>query len=272
MTSDSQALVLFQPSPVLQAMYTKEVSFRIPWTGPPDVCSHPPTLTLEQGGEGTGGTAWVAGSLLAQFLAMHHDRVFSLLPPCFRDARRRQWKDSLVVELGAGLGLVSIVAAMLGAKVVATDGEDTVVTQLAANADRYRHLFAHGVAATVLQWKRGSDPAPIIAQALGNATAGDAAQRSPRPDIVLAADVVYGHDTSVWSDLVYTLERLLGVGVREEEVQEGRKSGREEERGRASRGAEAEAEAGPVCFLAHSSRSLCVRRRRLRVKDLGFRI
>ena len=48
MTSDSQALVLFQPSPVLQAMYTKEVSFRIPWTGPPDVCSHPPTLTLEQ--------------------------------------------------------------------------------------------------------------------------------------------------------------------------------------------------------------------------------
>jgi len=35
---------------------------------------------------------------LAQFIALHHDSVFGLLPPSFAQAGRR-WKDALVVEL-----------------------------------------------------------------------------------------------------------------------------------------------------------------------------
>jgi len=55
---------------------------------------------------------------------------------------------------------VSIVAAMLGAEVVATDGEDTVVDQLAANAERHLPHTLHKIRSRVLLWgQHGNDPA-----------------------------------------------------------------------------------------------------------------
>ena len=45
------------------------------------------------------------------------------------------WKGKSGVELGAGLGLPSIVASNLGAKMIATDGDDAVLHLLRTNTE-----------------------------------------------------------------------------------------------------------------------------------------
>merc|ERR1712064_230746 len=51
-------------------------------------------------------------------------------------ARWNSWKWKCAVELGAGLGLPSIVASDLGAKMIATDGDDAVLHLLRTNTQR----------------------------------------------------------------------------------------------------------------------------------------
>jgi predicted nicotinamide N-methyase len=75
-----------------------------------------------------------------------------------------------VVELGAGLGLPSLVAALRGGDVLATDWAPDAVALLRANADR-NHVRLR------VEQVRWDDPAPIL----------DAAPF----DLVLAADVLY---------------------------------------------------------------------------------
>jgi predicted nicotinamide N-methyase len=75
-----------------------------------------------------------------------------------------------VVELGAGLGLPSLAAALRGADVLATDWSPDAVALLRANAER-NHVRLRA------QRVRWDDPAPIL----------DAAPF----DVVLAADVLY---------------------------------------------------------------------------------
>ena len=149
--ASQQQLVLFRPDPMLHALHQKEATFRLAWAAR-DGFRPPETITLEQGGRGTGAVMWQAGYLLAQFIAMHGNGAFALLPPEFRNPPQRQWQDAVCVELGAGLGLVSIVAGMLGAEVCATDGEDTVVQQLAQNAQRYTAHTPHKITTAVLRW------------------------------------------------------------------------------------------------------------------------
>jgi predicted nicotinamide N-methyase len=81
-----------------------------------------------------------------------------------RPARRR------VVELGCGLGLPSIAAALEGASVLATDWSADAVAFAAANASRNHARVRTAVCA----W---SDPGPLVGE-------------SPW-DLVLAADVLY---------------------------------------------------------------------------------
>lgn len=50
-----------------------------------------------------------------------------------KDARR-WWRNKVVVELGAGLGAASLAAAALGARALATDGDEAVVTLCVENA------------------------------------------------------------------------------------------------------------------------------------------
>jgi predicted nicotinamide N-methyase len=96
---------------------------------------------------------WPAGVALATYIATDCDLV----------GRR-------VVELGCGLGLPSIAAALGGAQVLATDWAQDAVDAAAANAAR------NGVAieALVVSW---DEPAPLLA-------------RAPF-DLVFAADVLY---------------------------------------------------------------------------------
>ncbi|MCW0214521.1 MAG: methyltransferase domain-containing protein [Pseudonocardia sp.] len=94
-----------------------------------------------------------------------------------------------VLELGCGLGLPSIAAAMAGAKVLATDRSPDGVAFAADNARR----SGVSIETAACSW---SDPAALLG-------------RAPW-DLVLAADVLYGHRNV--AELLDLLPRLVGRG------------------------------------------------------------
>jgi predicted nicotinamide N-methyase len=77
-----------------------------------------------EGTYGTGATVWPASVVLLKYLEKHADKLL---------------RNKRIVDLGAGTGITSIAAALLGAKeVVCTDGEPHVV-KLAV--DNLQHAF-----------------------------------------------------------------------------------------------------------------------------------
>lgn len=92
------------------------------------------------GGRFRSGMTLFDGSLtLADFFSRHIDLTEI---PEVKDlmggiaASWSSWKGKIGVELGAGLGLPSIVLSDLGAKMIATDGDDTVLHLLGVNVGR----------------------------------------------------------------------------------------------------------------------------------------
>merc|ERR1712176_792236 len=101
-------------------------------------------------------------------------------------ARWNNWKGKTGIELGAGLGLPSIVASNLGAKMIATDGDDEVLYLLDMNTQRNAPFCQ----AEKLFWGRAE---PLTALRL-----------QQKPDFVLATGVVY--DPLVWATLLDTIK------------------------------------------------------------------
>jgi predicted nicotinamide N-methyase len=93
-----------------------------------------------------------------------------------------------VLELGAGLGLPSLAAAIRGAEVTATDWSAEAVRAAAANAER------NGIALTALRWRWTDDREP-----LGGPF-----------DLVLASDVLYERRNAPW--LLAALPALVTAG------------------------------------------------------------
>ena len=99
-----------------------------------------------------------------------------------------------MVELGAGTGLPSIVAALLGGDVVATDLEENVVL-METNIDLNCRLISDVcVRAQALSWGDEAAAAALTAEA--------------PIDVIIAADVVYNAD--VFGALLSTLDALAG--------------------------------------------------------------
>jgi predicted nicotinamide N-methyase len=94
-----------------------------------------------------------------------------------------------VLELGCGLGLVSVAAALAGADVLAVDRSPEAVTFTAANATRNGATVATAVCAF-------DQPEPLLAEAPW--------------DLVLAADVLYEQRNV--PVLLWLLPRLVGPG------------------------------------------------------------
>eukprot|EP00457_Paulinella_chromatophora_P002154 gb/GEZN01002158.1/.p1 GENE.gb/GEZN01002158.1/~~gb/GEZN01002158.1/.p1 ORF type:complete len:828 (+),score=57.90 gb/GEZN01002158.1/:326-2485(+) len=144
----------------------------------------------------TGGALWEDSRVLAEWLTRH------LCPGEDRDSLMQQshqalkglsdcQKGKVAVELGAGLGLVSIVASLVADLTsVATDGDDMVLDLLRKNCQRN----SPSVRVQKLTWgTRGS------CQTLG---------LSRPPSFVFGAGILYGVDCGVWSALVDTLVDL----------------------------------------------------------------
>jgi predicted nicotinamide N-methyase len=100
----------------------------------------------------------------------------------------QSWRGRHVVELGCGLGLPAIAAALAGGRVLATDWSSAAVARAADNAERNDAALD----TLVCSW---SEPEPIVA-------------RGPW-DVVLASDVLYERrDVAPLLDL---LPRLLAA-------------------------------------------------------------
>ena len=100
-------------------------------------------LRFAQGGTGTGALQWGSGRLLTHFMARHPQLApLRALGGGGGGGSQREvvpkgwgWRSQSVIELGAGLGLVATVVAMLGGDIVTTDGVEDLIEQLQRNVD-----------------------------------------------------------------------------------------------------------------------------------------
>jgi hypothetical protein len=89
----------------------------------------------------TGASLWDGARLLADFCSRPGTAAYLAAQAGADDF---SWEGKEVVELGCGLGLLSITAALLGARVHATDGDGATVS--AARANIAEAATAHGLA------------------------------------------------------------------------------------------------------------------------------
>ncbi|XP_036413436.1 uncharacterized protein LOC118798176 isoform X2 [Colossoma macropomum] len=106
-------------------------------------------------------------------------------------------KSKAVLELGAGTGLVSIVASLLGAWVTATD-KPALLDNLSSNlSSNTRGLSKHAPQVEALSWNNN------LSRSFPRATY--------HYDVVLAADVVYQHN--LFDDLLATMHHFCQPGT-----------------------------------------------------------
>ncbi|GAA6213613.1 protein-lysine methyltransferase METTL21D [Lates japonicus] len=129
-----------------------------------------------------GCVVWDAAIVLAKYLETKQ----------FYDPSRgvNVWAGKSVVELGAGTGVVGLMAATLGAQVTVTDLED-LQTLLRVNIQENQALISSGsITAKVLKW--GEDVSEFL----------------PPPHYILMADCIYYEQSIV--PLVESLKLLSG--------------------------------------------------------------
>ncbi|XP_054827927.1 protein N-lysine methyltransferase METTL21D [Eublepharis macularius] len=139
----------------------------------------------QRSGGGTGCVVWDAALVLARFLdksAAHRQA-----PPGRR--LRLPLLRKAVLELGAGAGLVGLMAATLGANVTVTDLEE-VQDLLKMNIEKNQHLVTGSIQAKVLKW--GEELTGFL----------------PTPDYILMADCIYYEESL--EPLIKTLRDLSG--------------------------------------------------------------
>ena len=161
----SAAMVLSSPSRTFQLERGGSVTIRQDWVAK---------------GAKTGRAVWDASFVLADYVDRHCSK----------------WeRNSSVLELGAGLGLVSIAASRCGisvGQVLATDGDESVLPALEKN------VAAGGESVRVahLDW--------------ADTTSIDAALPPchPPPDVILASDVIFLGSQHVWRELLGMLTTL----------------------------------------------------------------
>ena len=134
--------------------------------------SEQPSLLVSNGT--TGLRTWEASLLLAEWIL------------------RQDIRGKNLVELGAGTGLVGILAARMGAEVTSTDGSEAVAMNLHANFDR------NGAIGDVRVFRWGEDDEIL----------------HRKWDLIVAADVTYDDETCSSLAETYTLGlRRGGIGV-----------------------------------------------------------
>ena len=127
------------------------------------------------------GTPWEGSTVLADFMTNPESGMGA-------------WEDMMVLELGCGIGTSTIVAAMSGARVVATDADPTALTLTQQNVDKYQDYYKYPVQVASLVW--------------GDMNTAYQLCQGEYPNYILAADVTYlGSDIE---SLRATLEAICG--------------------------------------------------------------
>ncbi|XP_077419972.1 uncharacterized protein mettl21ca isoform X2 [Vanacampus margaritifer] len=140
-------------------------------------------IVIQEGLDSYGGMIWPAALALSQYLDSHRDQLNLM--------------DKAVLEIGAGTGLLSVVASLLGAWVTATDLPD-VLSNLRYNLSKNtRGRCRHTAQVAPLSWGYDLEctyPTSVY-----------------RYDYILAADVVYHHD--FLDELLATMKHFCKPGT-----------------------------------------------------------
>jgi len=138
------------------------------------------TVTLRHGqvDAGTGSSPWTGGVLLAQYLAADPALQGALAAQPAWAAR--PLSGCKAIELGAGLGLVSLSAHLQGATVCATEGTESLLPLIRCN------IQDNSSAAAAAQ------PAVLHLDWCDTAAVKQLLRATGPPDLVLGADLVYG--------------------------------------------------------------------------------
>nr|XP_056707099.1 protein N-lysine methyltransferase METTL21D [Euleptes europaea] len=139
----------------------------------------------QRAGGGPGVVVWDAALVLARFL----DKSAAHRPAPPGRRLRLPLRRKAALELGAGTGLVGLVAACLGANVTVTDLEE-VQDLLKMNIEKNQHLVTGSIQAKVLKW--GEEVTDFL----------------PAPDYILMADCIYYEESL--EPLIKTLKDLSG--------------------------------------------------------------
>ena len=145
-------------------------------------------------GDGTGKVTWGSAFVLADLL-QRSEQVSSFVPEFPDNLQTRS-----VVELGAGLGLCSIVCSKVGAKsVVSTDGSESILQLLQRNADANLSPREQSTLETrQLKWGDAAAAADLLKSEI----------LATGIDVVLMADVAYQRNAAAWPLLVQTVTTL----------------------------------------------------------------
>jgi hypothetical protein len=206
-----KAGVADEPTLAAATCQRREKTFAFPaltGVGPLNLTHGNVTIAWQPAGRGlahTGLAPWDASYVLAEWMSRYP--CPSSVPALQQilgvddenDARKwQQWGNKHGVELGAGVGLLSIVAARLGVSMVATDGDDAVLDLLRENVERQQwsetQTGKEHVRVSQLKWG-----APDVLDSLGLAAPAG---------LILATGVVYGGDPEGWAGLVDSMVQL----------------------------------------------------------------
>ncbi|NP_001025637.1 protein-lysine methyltransferase METTL21D [Xenopus tropicalis] len=127
-----------------------------------------------------GCVVWDAAIVLSKFLESQE----------FKLPGGQRLSGKCVLELGAGTGIVGIVAATQGANVIVTDLED-LQELMKINIESNSHLITGSCQAKVLKW--GEEVKDLV----------------PKPDYILLADCIYYEESL--EPLLKTLKDLTGI-------------------------------------------------------------
>ena len=151
----------------------------------------------------TGVTLWSAAFVVSYYI----DSQWSKYGQWYIDNDKKNIDNTLwtVLELGAGLGLCSAVAAKHGMNVISTDHDTQVLKLLKENLQRnHMHSSKQHIHVHSLDWMDvtndttaiKSHPVFIQLESLGGA------------DLILLSDVIYGGTKPTWNALIVLLNKL----------------------------------------------------------------
>jgi hypothetical protein len=149
----------------------------------------------------TGVTLWSASHVISNYIDMQWSKGGAW---CSCTDNNSRW---VVLELGAGLGLCSAVAAKHGMDVISTDNDPTVLSLLKENLKRNQstyHPSKQQVHAHSLDWATvASDPNahhthPVFVQL----------ESISGVDLIVLSDVIYGATQPSWGALLVLLNKL----------------------------------------------------------------
>jgi Lysine methyltransferase len=178
-----------------------------------EIEEHPADEVLDSSIDRTGVILWSAAYSIAEYIDVQcHTRKSwksinassTSMPSC----RRRT-----CLELGAGLGLPSIVAAKHGWNCLATEHDRIVIPLLEKNVRRNDLLVASSLPSPVDQQRKTDDQGGVIAiEWLDWTSSPDPVQalatKYPSVDIIVASDLIYAQTRPVWQDLLLTINQL----------------------------------------------------------------